>query len=157
MLTHWGRVTHICVSKLTIISSDNGLWPTRRQAGILLIRPLETNFSGILVNIDAFSFKKMHFKTLPAKWRPFLYWPQCVDDRRQAIIWTNVAILSIRPQGTYFSEILFETQKCSFKEMHWIYRLRNGCHFVSASMRWDKTVSYDDWAGRFSFRWWLRG
>ena len=30
--THWGRVTHICVSKLTVISSDNGLWPGRRQA-----------------------------------------------------------------------------------------------------------------------------
>ena len=45
-LTHWGRVTHICVGKLTIIGSDNGLSPGRRQAiiwtnaGILLIRPL---------------------------------------------------------------------------------------------------------------------
>ena len=27
---HWGRVTHICVSKLTIIGSDNGLSPGRR-------------------------------------------------------------------------------------------------------------------------------
>ena len=42
-LTHWGRVTHICVSKLSIIGSDNGLSPDRRQAiiwtnaGILLI------------------------------------------------------------------------------------------------------------------------
>ena len=26
-LTHWSRVTHICVSKLTIIGSDNGLSP----------------------------------------------------------------------------------------------------------------------------------
>ena len=26
-LTHWGRVTYICVSKLTIIGSDNGLSP----------------------------------------------------------------------------------------------------------------------------------
>ena len=26
-LTHWGRVTHICVVKLTIIASDNGLSP----------------------------------------------------------------------------------------------------------------------------------
>ena len=49
-LTHWGRVTHICVSKLTIIGSDNGLSPGRRQAiiwtnaGILLIGPLGTNF-----------------------------------------------------------------------------------------------------------------
>ena len=32
ILTHWGRVTHIWVSKLTIIGSDNGLSPDRRQA-----------------------------------------------------------------------------------------------------------------------------
>ena len=31
-LTHWGQVTHICVSKLTIIGSDNGLSPGRRLA-----------------------------------------------------------------------------------------------------------------------------
>ena len=28
-LTHWGRVTHICVGNLTIIVSDNGLSPGR--------------------------------------------------------------------------------------------------------------------------------
>ena len=31
-LTHWGRVTHVCDSKLTIISSDNGMSPDLRQA-----------------------------------------------------------------------------------------------------------------------------
>ena len=42
-LTHWGWVMHICVSKLTITGSDNGLSPDQRQAiiwtnaGILLI------------------------------------------------------------------------------------------------------------------------
>ena len=30
-LPHWGRVTPICVGKLTIIGSDNGLSPGRRQ------------------------------------------------------------------------------------------------------------------------------
>ena len=76
-LTHWGRVTHICVSKLTIIGSDNGLLRDRRQAiiwtsaGILLIGPLGTNFSKILIEIPAFSFKKMHLKVLSAKQRPF--------------------------------------------------------------------------------------
>ena len=50
-LTHWGRVTHICVSKLAIIGSDNGLSPGRRQAiiwtnaEILLIGSLGTNFN----------------------------------------------------------------------------------------------------------------
>ena len=72
-LTHWGRVTHICVSKLTIIGSDNGLSPGRRQAiiwtsaGILLIRPLGTNFNEILIEIHTFSFKKMHLKMSSAK------------------------------------------------------------------------------------------
>ena len=76
-LTHWGRVTHICVSELTIIGSNNGLSPGRRQAiiwtnaGILLTEPLGTNFSEILIEIHAFSFKKMHLKMSSAKWRLF--------------------------------------------------------------------------------------
>ena len=49
-------MTHICVNKLTIIGSENGLSPRRRQV----------------------------------------------------IIWTNAAILSIRPEETHFSEILFK-------------------------------------------------
>ena len=30
--THWGRVTRICVGKLTIIGVDNGLLPGQHQA-----------------------------------------------------------------------------------------------------------------------------
>ena len=76
-LTHWGRVTHICVSKLTIIGSDNGLSPGRHQAiiwtnaEILLIGPWGTNFSEILIGTDTFSFKKIHLKMSSEKWRPF--------------------------------------------------------------------------------------
>ena len=76
-LTHWGRVTHICVSDRTSIGSDNGLSPGRRQAiirtnaGILFIRPLGTNFSEFLVEILIFSFKKMRLKVSSAKRRPF--------------------------------------------------------------------------------------
>ena len=76
-LTHWGRETHICVGKLTSIASDNGSSPSRRQAiiwinaGILLIRPLGTNFSEILIEIHTFSFKKMHLKMSSAKRWPF--------------------------------------------------------------------------------------
>ena len=76
-LTHWGRVTHICVSDVTSIGSDNGLSPGRRQAiirtnaGILLIRPVGTNFSEFLVEILIFWFKKMRLKVSSAKRRPF--------------------------------------------------------------------------------------
>ena len=69
-------MTHICVSKLPIIASDNALSPGRRQAiiwtsaGILLIGSLGTNFSENLMEIITFSFKKMRMKVLSAKWRP---------------------------------------------------------------------------------------
>ena len=77
--THWGRVTHICVGNLTIIGSDNGLSPGRRQAitwtnvGILLIGPLGTNFGEMLIEIHTFSFKKIHLKISSGKWRPFCF------------------------------------------------------------------------------------
>ena len=77
VLSHLGRVTHIRVSKLTIIDSDHGLSPGLRQAiiwtnaGILLIRTSGTNFSEISSEIHTFSFKKMYSKMLSAKWRSF--------------------------------------------------------------------------------------
>ena len=76
-ITHWGRVTHICVNKLTIIGSDNGLSPGRHQAiiwtnaEILLTGSLGTKFSEIFIEIHTFSFKKMHMKMSSGKWRPF--------------------------------------------------------------------------------------
>ena len=75
-VAHWGRVTHICVGKLSIIGSDNGLSPSRRQAiiwtnsGILLIGTLGTNLIEISIEIYTFSFKKMRLKMSSGKWRP---------------------------------------------------------------------------------------
>ena len=76
-LTHWGWVMHICVSKLTIIGSDNGLSPGWHQAiiwtnaGILLFGPLGTNFNEISIKIYIHSFKKVHFKMSSGIWQPF--------------------------------------------------------------------------------------
>ena len=78
LLTHWGRVTHICVSKLSVTGSDNDLSPDRRQAiiwtnaEILLIGLSGTNVSDFFfIEIDTFSFKKMYLKMSSGKWRPF--------------------------------------------------------------------------------------
>ena len=71
------RPSDAYVSKLTIIGSDNGLSPNRRQAvfwtnaGVLLIGPLGTNFSEILIGINIFSFRKKHLKMSSVKRRPF--------------------------------------------------------------------------------------
>ena len=62
-LNRRGQVTRICITELTIIGSDNGLSPGRRQtiiwtdSGILLIWTLGINFSEIFSEIDTFSFK----------------------------------------------------------------------------------------------------
>ena len=76
-LAHWGRVMHICVSKLTKIGST--LAPTRRHViiwsndAILLIRTFRTNFSIIISEIHVFSFQKMHLNKSSAKWRHFCH------------------------------------------------------------------------------------
>ena len=111
LLSHWGRLTRICVSELTIIGSENGSPPGRRQAiiwthaGLLSVGPLGTNFIELLIEFHTFSFKKMYLKTLPAKWRPSVL-------------------------GRYESN---EIQTFSFKKIIWKC-LRNGGNFVAASM-----------------------
>ena len=81
-LTRRGRVRHICVSKLRIIGSDNGLLPGQHQAiiktnaGILLIGPFGTNFGEIIIKFYIFSFKKRHLKMSSV----ILSQPQCVNS-----------------------------------------------------------------------------
>ena len=106
MLTHWGRVTHICVGKLTTIGSDNGLSPGRRQAiiwtndGILLIRTLGTNCSDILSEIHSFSFKKTHLKMSSAKMASISSRPQWVNYRISRSYLTSVTKAGLRTHLT---------------------------------------------------------
>ena len=82
LITHWDRVTHICISKQTFIGPGNGLSP----------------------------------------------------GRRQAFIWTSAAMLWIRTPWANFNEMLNEIYTLSFKKNSWKCHLRNGGHFVSASV-----------------------
>ena len=90
-------MTHICVANRTIIGSDNGLSPGRRQviirtnAGILLIVPLRTNFSENLIGIQPFAFKKMHLKMSSAKWRPFRLG---LNELRYVAWWAPLGLLN---------------------------------------------------------------
>ena len=74
-LTHWGWVTHICVSELPIIASDNGLLPGGCHAIIWTNAwILGTNFSEIISEIHTLSFKKMHLKMSSGN-----QWPFCLS------------------------------------------------------------------------------
>ena len=85
-VTHWGRVTHICVSNLTIIGSDNGLSPGRRQAivrtndGQIIVNwtlrnKLQWNFSR---NSNIFIQENV-FENVVWKMAAILSWPQQVE------------------------------------------------------------------------------
>ena len=104
LLTHRGRMTHKCVSKLTIIGSDNGLLPGRCQAtiwtnaGIWSIGTFGTNFSEILIEIQTFSLNEMHLKSLSQA--------QCVNSVGRYL--SSVKYCSIQSwplDGLYFNSL----------------------------------------------------
>ena len=91
-LSHWGRVMHICISKLTSIWSDNGLSPDRHQAiiwtnaGILLTG--RNSYIFIQENIFEYVIWKMAAMCLglnvllnDEKAIPCLIWPK--------LLWSN--------------------------------------------------------------------
>ena len=92
---------YMCVYNLTMIGSDNGLSPDRRQAinwtnaGILLNGTLRTNFSEFLIQILPFLFKKMHLKVSSAKCRPFCLGLNVITDQ-------GLDILMMREVNNFF-------------------------------------------------------
>ena len=110
ILTHWGRVTHICVGNLTVNGPDNDLSPGRRQViiwtndGMLLIGHLVTNFNEIIIEIYIFSFKKMHLKLSSGSWRPF-----CLGLNVLKAIWWYGWVLTLHRWQVYMAN-LYERQ-----------------------------------------------
>ena len=80
-------MTHIYISKLNIIGSDNGLSPGWRQAiifnnaGILLIQNAGTNFREILSKIHTFSLRENAFEKIVYEIAAILSRSPCVKDR----------------------------------------------------------------------------
>ena len=84
LLTRWGRVMHICVDKLTIIGSDNGLSPDRRQAiiwthdGISLIWNLWNKLQWNLNRNANIFIQENAFESVVCETAVILSRPQCV-------------------------------------------------------------------------------
>ena len=129
-LTHWGWVTHTCAGNLTIIVSDNGLSTGRRQAiiwtnaGISLIGPLGTNFSEMLIKIQAFSFKKMRLKVSSAKWRSFVstlmcwIFSQSSKDGKNGKPWTHHPIYCIQDYWQNELKVTFTLNRTPGKHLY---------------------------------------
>ena len=137
---------HICICILTSIGSDNGLSPGRHQAIIwtnagilLLIEPLGTNFSEILMRIQAFSLKKMHLKMSSAKWRPFclglnvwiLRWSWQMSCLSHAVKTMEADVLVM--QGTGFQNRLREKLVMSVTEsLKFLISMNTWLGFINA-------------------------
>ena len=120
-------MTHICLSKLTIIGSDNGRSPGRRQviiwtnAGILLIRTSGTDVSKIVSETPTFSFTKMHLKVSSAKWRLFrlglnvliIIWMIPTSTFSSCCVWNNLGH-KISLNFNHLSKLIWHRQLKSF-------------------------------------------
>ena len=115
--THWGQVTLICISRLAIVGSDNGLLAGWCQviiwtdARILLMQTLGTKFSEILIKIHTFSFKKIYLKMSSGKW-----WPYCLSLnvlKTYSVCSCSILLNTLRPRqnGHHFADDVF---KCIF-------------------------------------------
>ena len=129
-------MTHISVSDLTIIDSDNDFSPSRHKAiiwtnaEILLIGPLGTNFSENLVGILTFSVKKIRLKVSSAKWRPFCLGLNVLSDYHNQIESLNTVIIhsSVQQHPSHYNFIFhwfvfFDDAKNS----RWVRSRRCGC------------------------------
>ena len=131
-LTHWGRVTYICVGNLTIIGPDNGFSPGRRQAiictnaGILFIEPLGTNLNEILIEILTFPFKKMRLKVSSGKWRPFCLglnvFVLTVSDTRESSTWSTVNLLLCPDPSSSLNAVCVATKHTNPERTHFTYQ-----------------------------------
>ena len=75
ILTLWGRARHTCVSKLpSLVQIMACPAPSHylNQCWIIVNWSLGKKFNEILIEINTFSFKKMHLKMYPSEWRTFL-------------------------------------------------------------------------------------
>ena len=101
LLTHLGRVTHICTSKLNIIGSDNGLSPDRRQCWNIVNWTPRNKFQW---NFNWYSYifiQENAFENVVWKMATILSRPQCVNPDH------------IQHHQTHLSHVLFQVTNAS--------------------------------------------
>ena len=91
-------MTHICISKLTMIGSDNGLAPGRcqgiylNQCQVFVNWTLRNKSQWNFNQIPTFSLMKMHLKISSMKWRPFCLGGDELNNWCAESCWGNAKI-----------------------------------------------------------------
>ena len=168
ILTHWSRGTHICVSNLAIIGSDNGLSPGWRQAIIwsnagnivnwTLGNQLQWNFnqnSNIFIHENGFESVVCEMAAIlsrpqcvdtlkPEKWQPYCEWHAFHNVIRINKI-TNFLARSIRAVFVQHSyQFLIHVLSWHWQGSHTVNSLRPGdLIFASVNWFWSFSISQD--------------
>ena len=144
-------MTHICVSKLTIIGSDNGLSPGLRQAKIstnawiLLNRTLGSSFSEILSDIHAFSFKKIYLKMSSAKWWQFCLGLNVLNKLFcESPLYTHYISVSINYQDHWASAFLYKYRKRCLQTDGQTEGRTGWIHYISIHLQWSEVLKSSD-------------
>ena len=107
------KIPHSLVERAIICINDE----------ILLIGPLETNFSEILIRIQTFSFKKMHLKMSSAKMASILSRPQCVNQDHhiyQKMQWNDFPKI-LRGTLVWLPDYIQAIKLCNVHLALWMY------------------------------------
>ena len=135
VLTHWGRVTHIWVTKLTIICSDNGIIWT--PAGISTIRSLGTNFNEIISQIHAFALTNKNFKMSSTGLQQFYLGPNVLIRLGFGIPPSEPGLLFVNPHFPGSSISICSWVVCEIRDSSdERTRALNICHYSYLLDKW---------------------
>ena len=97
-LTHWSRVTHICVSDLTSIGSDNGLSPGQNQCWNIVNKTLRNKLKWIFSRNSNISIQENAFESVVCEKAAILSRPQWVISDHEShveVMETPPALLAL--------------------------------------------------------------
>ena len=99
VLTHRGRVTHICVNKLTIIGSDNYL----NQCWNIAYWTLQNKLQWNLYRNSYISIQEYAFENVVCEMASILSGPQCVKSSLSIVF----SLSDPSTPGKFFTAVLF--------------------------------------------------
>ena len=137
---------HICVSKLSIIGSNNGLSPDQCQAiiwtndGILLIGSLGTNFSEILIKIQTF-FQENAFENVVCKMEAICLDLNMLKNSSAALLAQSLQLHHKATQWTFLC--LISVLPCTINDLvhEWV-EIRVTWFSSRPALRWFAFINY---------------
>ena len=134
-LTHWGLVTHICSSKLTIIGPDNGVSSGLNQYwNIVISKFREKNQINLWQNSHDF-IQENAFENDVCEMVANLSRPQCVDIVK--LLYIRIMLIQITFQRDCIARRWVRCIKCLIISVWWVPCALVSCYTIRVKRRFD--------------------